>query len=97
MKGVSPHHWWEFSSGYLENVGFRAGLGNPSGITRKEWEGACLCCYPTPGTIFFSVIQKENEMLSISESARRRFLLFQRAFKQVIKARIQELAYPPVD
>lgn len=26
------------------------GLGNPSAITRKEWEGACLCPSPTVGT-----------------------------------------------
>ena len=38
-RGVSPHHGWEFGSGYLENVGLRACLGNPSGITGKEWEG----------------------------------------------------------
>lgn len=36
---VSPPHGWEFSVGYFENVGRRAYLGNPSGVTRKEWEG----------------------------------------------------------
>lgn len=64
------------------------GLGDPSGITRKESEGACLCSYPNAWYIFFFffVIQQENEMFSISENARRQFLLYQRAFKQVIKA-----------
>lgn len=67
----------------------------PASLGRSD--GGLPLLLPNTWHNFFSIIQQENEMFSISESARRRFLLFQRAFKQVIKARVQELAYPPVD
>ncbi|EHB11029.1 Interleukin-24, partial [Heterocephalus glaber] len=36
-----------------------------------------------PTVFYFSVIQQKNEMLSVSDRARRRFLMFKRAFKQL--------------
>ncbi|XP_014387984.1 PREDICTED: interleukin-24 [Myotis brandtii] len=45
----------------------------------------------------FSVLQQENEMFPIRESARRRFLLFQAAFKQLDIEAAQTKAFGEVD
>ncbi|XP_059946983.1 interleukin-24 isoform X3 [Mesoplodon densirostris] len=46
---------------------------------------------------FWAQIKQEKEMFSISESARRRFLLFQRAFKQLDREAAVTKAFGEVD
>uniref|UniRef100_A0A452Q8E1 Interleukin family protein n=1 Tax=Ursus americanus TaxID=9643 RepID=A0A452Q8E1_URSAM len=58
--------------------------------------------FSTLANNFFVIVSKlqpsqENEMFSISESARRRFLLFQRAFKQLDIQAAQTKAFGEVD
>lgn len=65
-------------------------LGTPlPSLGRRGREFSLLL--PNTWHNFLSVIQQEKKF-STSENARRRFLLFQGAFKQVIKARSLGLA-----
>lgn len=71
----SPHRIWESCPGITR----KSRRGEP-----PAWSGgANLHSGLTLGTFFFSDMQKDKDMLSISESAHRRFLLFRKAFKQV--------------
>lgn len=84
-RKVQPVLCWDSGSGFLESVGLSenlTGSGSPTLIAPGRAGGANLHSALTLG-MFLADLQKDEDMLPISGSARRRFLLFRRAYKQV--------------
>lgn len=84
-EGYSSVLCWDSGSGFLESVGLTAdliGSGSPALAAPGRAGGASLHSALTLGT-FLADPQKDKHMLPISKSARRRFVLFHRAYKQV--------------
>lgn len=90
LAGVGGcRHTCGFSLGYLKAVGLAlspVAWGTPLPSLGRSGKGLASAPTPQLARLCVSVTQQEHEGFSTRDSARRRFLRFQAAFRQVIRA-----------